>query len=389
MRLRLDPFSPSGVSFFDDPSNVVIGLGGGSSISTTDDLPEGTTNLYSQWEVNTYSSLNFLQPIDTTQGLVIGDDLHSSVINTFNAMSAAFNNSSAAPDQGINYFGNFSYGSGFTAFGSLFVAGRARGTSGTPTQALTGDYIGGMAFASYDGVDTWASSGATHVLPGFYALTTADSTSAVEEIKMFWGGILSPMISFNTLDSAILLNESQLDADIIAYYDGGTSLSMNGADGVWTFAQDPLIPDEAYGSGWNGVLEPPTKNAVYDKIEAYASDTVTFTNKRVTKRVTAASDATSITPDGDTADVVTQANTQALGTLTINSPSGTPTNGQELTLRIKSTNAHTYSFNAIYRGSLDTPLPTTHSGSSLTDYLKFIYNSADSKWDLIAIAGGY
>ena len=37
--------------------------------------------------------------------------------------------------------------------------------------------------------------------------------------------------------------------------------------GVKTFSSDPLIPDEAYGSGWNGVLEPPTKNAVYDKIE--------------------------------------------------------------------------------------------------------------------------
>jgi hypothetical protein len=38
--------------------------------------------------------------------------------------------------------------------------------------------------------------------------------------------------------------------------------------GVKTFSSDPIIPDEAYGSGWNGVLEPPTKNAVYDKILA-------------------------------------------------------------------------------------------------------------------------
>ena len=38
--------------------------------------------------------------------------------------------------------------------------------------------------------------------------------------------------------------------------------------GVKTFSSDPLIPDEAYGAGWDGVLEPPTKNAVYDKIEA-------------------------------------------------------------------------------------------------------------------------
>jgi len=36
---------------------------------------------------------------------------------------------------------------------------------------------------------------------------------------------------------------------------------------IKTFTSDPIIPDEAYGVGWNGVLEPPTKNAVYDKIE--------------------------------------------------------------------------------------------------------------------------
>jgi len=37
--------------------------------------------------------------------------------------------------------------------------------------------------------------------------------------------------------------------------------------GVKTFSSDPLIPDEAYGVGWNGSLEPPTKNALWDKIE--------------------------------------------------------------------------------------------------------------------------
>lgn len=36
--------------------------------------------------------------------------------------------------------------------------------------------------------------------------------------------------------------------------------------GVKTFTSDPIIPDEAYGVGWNGVLEPATKNALYDKI---------------------------------------------------------------------------------------------------------------------------
>lgn len=41
--------------------------------------------------------------------------------------------------------------------------------------------------------------------------------------------------------------------------------------GVKTFSSDPLIPDEAYdATNWNGILEPPTKNAVRDKIETLA-----------------------------------------------------------------------------------------------------------------------
>ncbi len=41
--------------------------------------------------------------------------------------------------------------------------------------------------------------------------------------------------------------------------------------GVKTFSSDPLIPDEAYdATAWNGSLEPPTKNAVRDKIETMA-----------------------------------------------------------------------------------------------------------------------
>lgn len=55
--------------------------------------------------------------------------------------------------------------------------------------------------------------------------------------------------------------------------------------GVKTFTSDPIIPDEAYGAGWNGSLEPPTKNAVYDKIEtiggspAWGSITGTLTDQ--------------------------------------------------------------------------------------------------------------
>jgi len=44
--------------------------------------------------------------------------------------------------------------------------------------------------------------------------------------------------------------------------------------GETTFAGDVTVPDEAYGSGWDASLEVPTKNAVYDKIEAVAGSSL-------------------------------------------------------------------------------------------------------------------
>jgi hypothetical protein len=42
------------------------------------------------------------------------------------------------------------------------------------------------------------------------------------------------------------------------HYDDGTTIYTS---------SDVTVPDEIYGAGWNGSLEVPTKNAVYDKIE--------------------------------------------------------------------------------------------------------------------------
>ncbi len=46
-----------------------------------------------------------------------------------------------------------------------------------------------------------------------------------------------------------------------------SAMSIASADSVTTFAADVNVPDEAYGAGWNGSMEVPTKNALYDKIE--------------------------------------------------------------------------------------------------------------------------
>jgi hypothetical protein len=66
-------------------------------------------------------------------------------------------------------------------------------------------------------------------------------------------------------------------------------------------------------------------------------------------------------------------------------PTGTPSQGQKLTVRIKDNGtARALTYNAIYR-ALGTALPTT-TVLSKTLYLGFIYNATDTKWDLVASA---
>lgn len=109
----------------------------------------------------------------------------------------------------------------------------------------------------------------------------------------------------------------------------------------------------------------------------------------ITPRVTALADAASVTFNASTTDTATQANTQAVGTLTINAPTGTAVNGQKLIFRLRSTNVQTFSWNAVFQGSTDLSLPTASSGGDAYDYMGFIYNSTAAKWQLIAKVFGF
>lgn len=107
------------------------------------------------------------------------------------------------------------------------------------------------------------------------------------------------------------------------------------------------------------------------------------------RRVVAMANAASFTPTADTADINTQTNTQAIGNLTANAPSGTPSDGQQLELRIKSTNVQTFVWNAIYDGGGTTALPTATTGGGATDRFYFEYDAGTSKWCIVNAQYGY
>lgn len=74
------------------------------------------------------------------------------------------------------------------------------------------------------------------------------------------------------------------------------------------------------------------------------------------------------------------------GTVTVAAPSGTPVNGQKLMLRFKDNGStRTINWNAIFRAFGSVTLPTSTTPSKW-HYVGLIYNSTDSKWDVLGAA---
>lgn len=116
------------------------------------------------------------------------------------------------------------------------------------------------------------------------------------------------------------------------------------------------------------------------------ADTATLTNKRITPRIGTVASASTITPTSDASD---QYNVTALAVpATFAVPSGTPTDGQKLIIRILdngTARALTWTTTAGGYRVVGTVLPTTTIASKTT-YVGCIYNSAAARWDVVAVS---
>ena len=143
-----------------------------------------------------------------------------------------------------------------------------------------------------------------------------------------------------------------------------------GISGTAITDEDDMVSDSA--------TKVPTEQSVKAHV---ASGTVTMTNKRITPRVvTATDDATAVID----VDVTDQYQLTAVANATEFTVSGTPVNGQKLIIRLKDAGvakALTWTgFTAV-----GVTLPTT-TVANKTHYVGCIYNSADSKWDVLAVS---
>ena len=117
------------------------------------------------------------------------------------------------------------------------------------------------------------------------------------------------------------------------------------------------------------------------------SSTNTFTNKRITTRVNTIASSATPTPAWNTTDEFTV--TALAENAVFAAPTWTPTDWQVLVIRILDDwSAYTLGWNAIYRASTDLALPTT-TIIDQTLYLEFLYNDANSTWDMVGLLNNF
>lgn len=313
------------------------------------------------WGLSTYSSNDYLQPKDTTNNILIGANLTSTIATDLNAASAIFNDSVNSPGGGLNYFVNATYGTSFLGIGGLFMSLRGRGTASSPAQTNATDYLGAHVFAGIDQNGHVSLSSANHIFPGYWSAATSNAVSTVMESKLYIGGIITPMFSFDTSTNDIKFNESQLDANMMWYYDLGIAMTLDGGTG---------IVDAAVGLTQGGVTVPTI------------SSTNTLTNKRVTPRVVTTTSSATPTINTDNVDVYgLTAQAEDITSFTSNL-SGTPTDGQKLWIYVVGTATRAITWGSSFENGAST-LPTTTVGTQRLD-VGVIWNAVSSKWRCVA-----
>lgn len=203
----------------------------------------------------------------------------------------------------------------------------------------------------------------TGVLTNNYGVYIPTLTGATNN----YGGYFANNVGFGTATPAMPIHVVGTPR-FVTGNQGNLKLLQSDADGDgdWVTANSTLV-----GLGNVDNTSDATKNAA----------AVTLTNKRITRRVTTIASSATPTPDSDASDMFT-VSAQAAGAV-FAAPTGTPTEGQGLIIRIKDNGgAQTLGFNAIYRAG-DISLPTTTVAGKFI-YLGFIYNFASTTWDLVS-----
>jgi hypothetical protein len=174
-----------------------------------------------------------------------------------------------------------------------------------------------------------------------------------------------------------------------------TALTNETGTGSAVFATSPTLVTPLLGTPTSGVVTNLTGTAsinINGTVGATTANTGAFTtltastnlsSTRINPRVTSTTSASSLTPSVATADVY--AYTALAAGLTINAPTGTPVDGNKLIFRfLDNGTTRTLTWNATYT-VIGTTLPTATTANKMV-YVGCIYNAANTRWDVVAVA---
>lgn len=196
---------------------------------------------------------------------------------------------------------------------------------------------------------------------------------------------------FGTYPAAI----TQTDILTLTSSDGSVVITGNSATDTIDFSiDDDFVKGPASSTsnalarfnGTTGKLIKNSSSTLSDTDDLILGGTFT-PSKAVYESVVALTDAASIATDASLGNIFT---VTIAGNRTLANPTN-PISGQKCIWRIKQdgTGNRTITLDTAFRLGYDVTSVILSTAANKTDYIAAIYNSSDSKWDVVAVATGY
>ena len=376
------------------------GIGGAlwaSNAVFTKSATTGTPALYlSGSPLATSTNTGLLQvgaPVNFTDSNIIG-----SFVNSVNAYTQLIlQNQSAGNSASADFIVNNDRTSGGSLFGDFGINSSGFTGAGGPFDDADGTYLyaagGTLSVGTTDSKDfrigtnnttritVNSSTGAMSILS-----TTASTSTSTGALTVAGGvGIGGNLWIGGTIFAASLRADASTSGTTFAVYYNPVTDELTTAT---ITASGGGVTSITAGTGLTGgTITSSGTIAINTSVVVTLSDAQTITNKRVTSRAlnNGATTTGSITPTSDTADQFDMIG--LTGSITVLAPSGTPTHGQRLVLRIKDNGtARTIAWTTSSGGYkvIGTILPTTTIVNKET-YVGCIYNTSTSYWDVIGV----
>lgn len=333
-----------------------------NSTGTGTDVPAGKTMFVYNDGTNVVDAVNHLTSLTLGSALPIASGGTGSNTATFSGANITSLNAS-----------NISSG---TLANARTTAASANGASTIVARDASGDFAANVITANGSSI---TSINASNISSGTLAnaRTTASSSNGASTIVArdasgdFTGYNISATNFIGTLNGSGA-NVTSINANNIST---GTLVVARGGTGAAT------LTGLVVGNGTSAFT---TVTAPSGTVVG-TTDTQTLTNKRITPRAVAAgSTSGNLTINGDTTDLYYAEG--LTGAITFLQPSGTPTDGQKLMIRIEDNGTArgiTWTTSAGAFRAVGIALPTTTVLGKVT-YVGCVYNSTDSFWDAVA-----